>query len=121
NDYDGGAIVVLPGLLGGGFGPAVRYGSGFAPYSFAIGDLNGDGIRDIAAVNVSFNFPDVSEFASVMLGLPGGGFGPVINYPAGLGGDTFESIAIGDLDGDGRKDLALGRANGYPVILYALP
>ena len=121
NDYDGGAIVVLPGLPGGGFGPALRYGSGFAPYSFAIGDLNGDGIRDIAAVNVSFIVPGFGEFASVMLGLPGGGFGPVINYPAGVPGDTFESIAIGDLDGDGRKDLALGRANDRPVILYGLP
>jgi hypothetical protein len=107
-----GAVVVLPGLAGGGFGPALSYGSGINPFALAVGDLNGDGILDIAIANA-----ESSNLVSVMLGLPGGGFGPVANYPAVA---VMESIAIGDLNGDGRMDLVVGSGSASANVLYGL-
>ena len=67
------------------------------PYSVALGDLDGDGDQDLAAVNWD------SDDVSVLLGNGDGTFQPAVNYGAG---DASTSVVIGDLDGDGDQDLA---------------
>jgi len=69
--------------------------------SVAVGDLNGDGIPDLATANLS-------DTVSVLINRGDGSFWPRVDYRAGSG---TRSIAIGDLNGDGRPDLVTANHN----------
>lgn len=82
-------------------------------------DLNGDGKPDLAVVN--FNG------VTVFLNQPGNwfrpfdqiGFAPPVNYPVGVGPET---IAAGDLNGDGYPDLFIGNSdNSLSILLSSGP
>ncbi len=73
----------------------------------AIGDLNGDGIRDLAIANNYYNNVDV------MLGLGDGTFSPQVTYDSG--GIAPDSLAIGDLNGDGLPDIAVANSTSNNV------
>ena len=96
-----GALVALPPATRADaplFGAKTDFATGPGPGSLAIGDLNGDGLLDLAATN--FNRGTVS----VLLGNGDGTFGAHTDYATGL---RPQSLAIGDLNGDGRPDLAM--------------
>src|SRR5262249_6868143 len=70
------------------------------PGPIAAGDLTGDGIPDLAVVTGSVNYQGVTIFP----GLGDGSFDnriltPTMNQPT--------AVAIGDFNGDGKKDLAV--------------
>ena len=89
----------LSGNGDGTFRAAVDYGAGEQPYSIAMGDLDGDGVLDLATANSN------SNNVSVLLGNGDGTFRPALYFVAGT---TPLSVAIGDLDGDGVLDLRYG-------------
>jgi hypothetical protein len=92
-----GAALLLAAPAGAGiFMPAVTYPTGGDPRSLAMGDVNGDGNRDLAVAN----FRDGS--VSILLGDGAGGFQPKVDYPIGVGGPF---LAMHDLNGDGRADI----------------
>ncbi len=74
-----------------------------APNSIAVGDFNGDGNQDVAAATTS------PPAVKVLLGTGSGNFtdGPVVNVS---GPDPVTSIAVGDLDHNGRDDLVITRS-----------
>jgi len=113
-----GSVSVFPGLVGGGFGARSDYGTGINPTAIAVGDLNGDGRPDLAISNAG------SNLVSVLLGLAGGGFGSAASYVAtgALISPQWclNSIAIGDLNGDGVQDLAVGNCVSNVTVLTGL-
>jgi hypothetical protein len=83
-----------------------------------VGDFNGDGIPDIAGVGGEgcFGGPCVDAAAGVVLGDGKGNFTPVANLDLGPSLETF-SVAVGDFNGDGKLDLAVG---GYIGQTYSI-
>jgi VCBS repeat protein/FG-GAP repeat protein len=90
--------------------PAVFATAGFFPFAVAIGDLNGDGKPDLVVAN-SGNPSTVS----VLRGDGHGGFAAATTYPSG--GFFASSVAIGDLNGDGRADVAVTNINSNNVCV----
>jgi len=97
----GGSVSILLGDGTGSF-ETTNFGAGSRPVSVAIGDLNGDGTLDLAVANDSCCFNVLS--ISILLGTGSGSFGGATSFAAGA--RPF-SVAIGDLDGDGKPDLAV--------------
>ncbi len=97
-------------------------GSASAPSSVAIGDLTGDGKPDLAVAGNSSGSPNISVLRnnSTSSSIAVGSFSNITNFSAG---NTPVSIAIGDLDGDGKPDLATANrgtsANSVSVLRNA--
>jgi hypothetical protein len=114
NQSSQGSVSVLLGNGDGSFEPAVNYVAGSHPFAVAVGDLNGDGIPDLAVANIgSFgSTPSVG----ILLGNGDGSFQAAVNYAAGL---APWSVAVGDFDGDGISDLVVTNpySNAVSVLL----
>jgi hypothetical protein len=102
-----GAVSVLLGLGDGTFQPPITYGSGgLEATSVAIADVNGDGRPDIIVTNFcSLVCPGSTGWIHVLLGNGDGTFRAPVGY--GTAGFGASSLAVADLNGDGRPDLAV--------------
>jgi hypothetical protein len=81
-----------------------------------VADLNGDGIPDLVVANLGTGGVEggsgQNSGVSVLLGNGDGTFQAASNYAAGLGA---ASVGIGDFNGDGIPDLAVGNFQGADV------
>ena len=94
------------------FSAKVDFTTGAGPYSVAIGDLDGDGKADLAVANYGSN--TVSVFRNT-------GSSGTISYAAKVDFTTGSfpySVAIGDLDGDGKADLAVANVSSATVSVF---
>jgi hypothetical protein len=111
-----GSVVVFLGNGKGGFSPGPSSFQTFGIGPLAVGDLNGDGILDVAATGGNY-----TSAVWVLLGDGKGGFSPPPYMDLGLqlGADTYGSvITIGDFNGDGNLDLAMvNSASTVSVLL----
>jgi hypothetical protein len=99
-------IGVLLGNGDGTFQPAVTYDSGgLDTYSVAVADVNGDGKPDLVVVNNCADSSCVNGNVGVLLGNGDGTFQPAVTYDSG-GLDTY-SVAVADVNGDGKPDLVV--------------
>src|SRR5713226_1915786 len=100
-----GLVSVLLGNGDGTFQPPVSYSSGgqFA-LSVAVADTNGDGKPDLLVVNEYVGNGNLSNgTVGVLLGNGDGTFQAAVTY--GSGGKYAGSVAVADLNGDGKPDL----------------
>jgi hypothetical protein len=103
-------------LLGNGDGTFVKTNYWDNPRSVATGDMNGDGKLDVVAA-----YPDAwyshNDRVGVMFGDGNGSFASGTNFTLGPVGTV--SLAIGDLNGDGKLDVAVAdsAANTVSVLL----
>jgi hypothetical protein len=102
-----GSVGVLLGNGDGTFQKDVAYRSGGWPArSVAIGDVNGDGKPDLVVVSECADQGHCTTedgVVGVLLGNGDGTFKPVVKYDSG--GDAPSSVAIADVNGDGRPDV----------------
>ncbi|WP_341734487.1 FG-GAP-like repeat-containing protein, partial [Microcoleus sp. EPA2] len=95
------------------FAAKVDFFTGFTPTSVSIGDINGDLKPDLAVANLN------SNTASILLNTTPTGaatptFAPQVTFPTGA---IPFSVSIGDINGDGKPDLAVANANSNDVSI----
>jgi hypothetical protein len=120
----GGAIGVLLGNGDGTFKPAVTYNSaGGTANAVVIADLRNDGKLDLLVADTNCNSCSTSVIA-VLLGNGDGTFQPATTYGTGGtgGGEGLfggESLAVADVNGDGKPDVAVvnSQSNTVAVLL----
>ncbi len=93
------------------FASRIDFSTGNNISSVAIGDLNGDGNPDLAATNYLYN--TVSVFLNTTAaGVLVPSFSAPIDFATGVSPRT---VAIGDLNGDSKPDLAVANENSNTI------
>src|ERR1035438_5948389 len=102
-----GELGVLLGNGDGTFQPAVIYNSAYSYnlMSMAVADVDGDGNLDLLVANECADLSCASGDVGVLLGDGDGTFQPGVSYPSG--GYYTRSIAVADLNGNGKLDLVV--------------
>jgi hypothetical protein len=108
-----------PGSIhAGSFAARVDFATGTGPVSITNGDIDGDGKSDIVVANTGINDASVSILRNT--GSPGsivaGSFAAPVDLTAGT--EAFQSIAITDVDGDGKFDLVVANSNDNTVSVW---
>ncbi len=111
----GGAV--LPGNADGTFGQALLFATiDYGGFSVATGDFDRDGRVDLAVAGVGLPFNQADPGGvSVLLGNGDATFKPPSRITAGV---DPTSVAVADLNLDGRADLAVGNATSRNVTVH---
>ncbi|MFN0074791.1 MAG: FG-GAP-like repeat-containing protein, partial [Chloroflexota bacterium] len=107
------------------FDPAVSLPTGLGTWPIAAADFNGDGRIDLVTGNYGSGVGNGQTLSGLRnVSTPGTvRFEPPATFDQGVATETT-SLAVGDLDGDGRPDLAVANShtiNGGPAVLRQLP
>ncbi|CAM4813724.1 unnamed protein product [Rotaria magnacalcarata] len=111
-NLNGDNVGVFLGYGNGTFGVQITFptGNNSWPSSIAVGDFNNDSILDIAVVNLN------GDNVGVFLGYGNGTFGVQVQVTFSTANNSTPScVAVGDLNNDGRLDLAVANYLGNNV------
>jgi hypothetical protein len=97
------------------------FGCGDAPFNLAIGDLSADGNADLAVVNSPSSTAEShgKDGLTILLGDGKGSFKTLSGSPFPTG-KSPNRVAIGDLNGDGVRDVAVSSPDANSIALYLM-
>jgi hypothetical protein len=104
-----GSVSVLLGKGDGTFQPQHTYAVGTDPVAVVVADLNGDGKPDIVVGNEGGPFKPANS-VSVLLGNGTGTFESQQTFAVG---NTLDSVAVADLNGDGSPDIVVTNRGSF--------
>lgn len=110
-NYSSNTVSVIRNTSTGGtttFAPKVDFATGTNPFDFAIGDIDGDGKPDIAVANYGSGNISALRNTSTSGAVS---FDPKVDYATG----PSYSLAIGDLDGNGKPDIVTANYNSNTI------
>jgi uncharacterized protein (TIGR02145 family) len=94
----------VPGSMSiGSFSGKVDFTTGSEPVGIAVGDFDGDGYPDIAVANNVSNTVSVFRNTGISGNISLTNFSLKVDFPVG---SHPSGIAVGDIDGDGKPDIA---------------
>jgi hypothetical protein len=106
-----GGVTIWLGNGDGTFQTPQYYTAGDRPASVAVADFDGDGRLDLVVVNQG-TYPGFEGTVSILLGKGDGTFRAADNYAVG---SHPYSVAVVDLNGDGKPDLAVANSGTSPA------
>ena len=114
-----GALAIATGVAGAAgtlFQPYQAFATGSWPEAVTIGDVTGDGHADVV-MTTGFYFDSENDYRVWVFAQTGGGtLAAPVSYPTGSTA-TPQSVQVGDVTGDGRKDVVVG-LDGLGVQVY---
>lgn len=97
------------------FDNKVDFNTGSGPFTATIGDIDGDGKQDLAVANMTGNTISVFRNTSTSGTIDASSFAGMVDFTTGSGP---RDIAIGDIDGDGKPDLAVANFYSNTVSVF---
>ncbi len=97
------------------FATKVDFLTAASPRFVTIGDLDADGKLDIIVVNNASNSISIFRNTATVGSITTGSFAAKVDFATGTGPTT---LSIGDLDNDGKPDLAVNNFNGNSVSVF---
>src|SRR5262249_6794405 len=97
------SVSVLLGLGGGTFSQQVKLTADINPFGLAVGDIDRDGAPDLVCANQG----DAASAGNIQVFFNNGAGTFIVNQTI-PGGDRPRSVTLGDLNGDGLLDIAVG-------------
>ncbi len=106
----------VPGTItSGSFAAKIDFGIGNSPSNVAIGDFDSDGKPDLAVASARGNYVVIYQNTAVLGSITSSSFATTAFLYTGNGPS---SVAIGDLDGDGKPDLVVTNSSERSVSVY---
>ena len=111
-----GMLALVPASAGASdvgtlFEPAIKLTTGVYEEAVAIGDVTGDGLKDIIV-----GYWSSGDGVMVFPQRPDGTFDTPVTYP-GVGSYPLRSIAVADIDRDGRSDVVVAGGSTVDTLL----
>ncbi len=98
------------------FAPKVTFTTGITPFGIAFGDVDGDGKPDLSVANAGVGANSVSVLRNTSI-VGTVSFAAKVDFATGT---TPRSVAIGDIDGDGKPDLSVANSDVASTTLSVL-